>query len=259
VSTVAAASPQPDTPVAPAAAPPRAPGEATLARLLARLSVRTLRRLKRDHRTPASGPTKAALVDKLAARLAKALRRREAAFAFCPTGPGGGVDPTCGKGGGKGAAGRKAKAAPHPLAGKSDDEARAALTPLNHHTAPPDPWGLAGGAVTSADPAALTRTVGAALARVGGFDRATVPGLYDAAKAAHPGLTLLDFQRQLVHLMRAGKVTLHAWTQRLADLPRPQLAIPLDREIKYYVAAGRAAFAAEAPLSFTPWAQEACV
>jgi hypothetical protein len=247
---------QPDTPVTPA----RAPGEATLARLLAGISVRTIHRLKRQHGLRASGPTKAALVDKLAARLAKALRRREAAFAFCPTGPGGGVDPTCGKGEGKGTSAGVGRPATRREASQVLRAAKAAAEQahdlsyeLPREMDRDEAWKLRGLA------AEVTFEY-----RRGPDDRGKKSFADRAADAGRLRAAALD----LAHAYADTPVDEKAGESRDLDTLRQlrQIAALALRAEKAFArlatpkAGGAAApFAAEAPASFTPWAQEACV
>lgn len=167
--------------------------------------------------------------------------------AFCPTGEGGGIDASCspgGKGRGKGKSGKDKKAtgkgemAGHPLAGKTEEEKVAILV---KEGSADTPSGNPRGYNTDKFPKGvngekLTKDVREAVAeRSKGFDRPTIRQVFDAVKGSHPGLGLHDFQSSLAKMLKDQKINLHPYTLSKASIPDKDAAMPVDREVKYYM------------------------
>jgi hypothetical protein len=142
----------------------------------------------------------------------------------------------------------------HPFAGKSPREMLADLErDAKNTTTDSNPRGYdTKGYPPGVDGPRLERAVTSAAVehvRKNPFDRPTVKGLFEKARANQPNLSLHDFQSALVKMQADGKVTLHPYTQALgrvdpADLP---YMTPLDREAKFYVGVGPKVEAAAPP------------
>jgi hypothetical protein len=63
----------------------------------------------------------------------------------------------------------------------------------------------------------------------------TLPELYRALHARHPGLTLLQFHDTLRGLQSHRRIALQPFTQPFTEMTDPEFALFLDREVKYYV------------------------
>jgi hypothetical protein len=61
-----------------------------------------------------------------------------------------------------------------------------------------------------------------------------LPELYEAARHAHPRLTLGEFHDGLRRLHEQGRIYLHPWTGPLYDLPDPPCALLVGHEVAYY-------------------------
>jgi hypothetical protein len=61
-----------------------------------------------------------------------------------------------------------------------------------------------------------------------------LPELYEAARPAHPKLTLGEFHDGLRRLHEQGRIYLHLWTGPLHDLPEPACALLVGHEVAYY-------------------------
>jgi hypothetical protein len=67
------------------------------------------------------------------------------------------------------------------------------------------------------------------------FQRLTLPQLYQQLKTKLPHLPLGEFHDGLRSLHEQGRIRLGPYTQALATLDDPRIALYLDREVKYYV------------------------
>lgn len=126
----------------------------------------------------------------------------------------------------------------HPLAGKSKEEAAQVLTRDGSRTSPStDPWGLVKRPVPANHEAVQADVLEAldAAKKRSSFDRPRIGDVYDRVRQKHPGLSLLDFQTSLVRMQQERTIRLDPFTGPVPTMPRPDTAIPLDREPKYYL------------------------
>jgi hypothetical protein len=148
-------------------------------------------------------------------------------------------------------AGGKPQARPaapaHPTEGKPVEQVKQALLAGNMAEQlrktgkfDADQWKLA--ATPAPAPEVLNTIIGAVneAKRKNSFDRPSMAKVFAAAKAAHPGLTLTQFQAGMLKLARDGKLRNDPFTQSVNTMPEDQLraAFPLDGEIKNYVDTG---------------------
>ncbi len=142
------------------------------------------------------------------------------------------------KGGGKKAPAGKS----HPLEGKNKEQMmQHLLTESGNSSKSSNPRGYSRDFEPKSVPLPeLTAAIETAVKEAkkkNSFDRPSVPDLFDAIKAKHPGLTLTDFQGTVARMLMHRQIQMGAYTQAVGTMTEREMqsVIPLDHDMKMYV------------------------
>ncbi len=155
---------------------------------------------------------------------------QDVANAFCPTGDKGGIDNSCGRGSSVG----------HPLADTPKEEHVNRLIELHGEPGRGRRDGkdqlashFAGYVLpkSAGKQAAVESAISQAVA--GQRFGVDLPAVWDQVKAAHPKLTVVQFQSLAAKLHHEKKIELTPFTRAAATVPRPEFVVPLSTEWMY--------------------------